>query len=118
MTRAVDRLIVAGSIDPEKAADERTPIGWVLGRLEIPAFDEAADGPVELERGGARILLRLDRHRPEAQRELPVEAVEAEGQLALFESNGYGGPGIVTAPKLPPLEPFPPRPLHRVRRLS
>ena len=66
MTRAVDRLIVAGSIDPEKAADERTPIGWVLGRLELPAFDEAAGGPVELERGGARILLRLDRYRPEA----------------------------------------------------
>ena len=118
MTRAVDRLIVAGSIDPEKAADERTPIGWVLGRLEIPAFDEAADGPVELERGGARILLRLDRHRPEAQRELPVEAVEEEGQLALFESNGSGGPAIVGAPKLPPLEPLPRPPLHRVRRLS
>jgi ATP-dependent exoDNAse (exonuclease V) beta subunit len=118
MTRAVDRLIVAGSIDPEKAADERTPIGWVLGRLEIPAFDEAADGPVELERGGARILLRLDRHRPELQRESPAEAVEEEGQLALFESNGSGGLAIVSAPKLPPLEPLPRPPLHRVRRLS
>jgi ATP-dependent exoDNAse (exonuclease V) beta subunit len=118
MTRAVDRLIVAGSIDPEKAADERTPIGWVLGRLEIPAFDEAADGPVELERGGARILLRLDRHQAEPQRESPAEAVEEEGQLALFESNGSGGLAIVSAPKLPPLEPLPRPPLHRVRRLS
>ena len=118
MTRAVDRLIVAGSIDPEKAADERTPIGWVLGRLEIPAFDEAADGSVELERGGARILLRLDRHRPEPQRELPAEAVEEEGQLALFESNGSGGLAIASAPKLPPLEALPRPPLHRVRRLS
>jgi len=119
MTRAVDRLIVAGSIDPEQAADERTPIGWVLGRLEIPAFDEAADGPVELERGGARILLRLDRHQPELQRESPAEAVEEEeGQLALFESNGSGGLAVVSAPKLPPLEPLPRPPLHRVRRLS
>jgi ATP-dependent exoDNAse (exonuclease V) beta subunit len=120
MTRAVDRLIVAGSIDPEKAADERTPIGWVLGRLEIPAFDEAADGPAELERGGARILLRLDRHQAEPQRESPAEAVEEEeeGQLALFESNGSGGLAIVSAPKLPPLEPLPRPPLHRVRRLS
>ena len=119
MTRAVDRLIVAGSIDPEKAADERTPIGWVLGRLEIPAFDEAVDAPVELERGGARIVLRLDRHRPEPQGESPGEAVEEEeGQLALFESNGSGGLAIVSAPKLPPLEPLHRPPLHRVRRLS
>ncbi len=34
MTRAIDRLIVSGSIDPERKADERTPIGWVLGRLD------------------------------------------------------------------------------------
>jgi hypothetical protein len=90
----------------------------VLGRLEIPAFDEAADGPVELERGGARILLRLDRHRVEPEGELPAEAMVEEGQLALFESNGSGGLAIVTAPKLPPLEPLPKPPLHRVRRLS
>jgi ATP-dependent helicase/nuclease subunit A len=118
MTRAVDRLIVAGSIDPEKTADERTPIGWVLGRLEIPAFDEAAEGPIELERGGARILLRLDRFRPEPQQQLPAEPPEKEGQLALFESNGSSGMSIVSAPKLPPLDPLPQPPLHRVRRLS
>jgi ATP-dependent exoDNAse (exonuclease V) beta subunit len=118
MTRAVDRLIVAGSIDPEKTADERTPIGWVLGRLEIPAFDEAAEGPIELERGGARILLRLDRFRPEPPQQLPAEPPEKEGQLALFESNGSSGMSIVSAPKLPPLDPLPQPPLHRVRRLS
>jgi len=118
MTRAVDRLIVAGSIDPEKTADERTPIGWVLGRLEIPAFDEAAEGPIELERGGARILLRLDRFRPQPQQQLPAEPPEEEGQLALFESNGSSGMSIVSAPKLPPLDPLPQPPLHRVRRLS
>jgi ATP-dependent exoDNAse (exonuclease V) beta subunit len=118
MTRAVDRLIVAGSIDPEKTADERTPIGWVLGRLEIPAFDEAAEGPIELERGGARILLRLDRFRPEPQQQLPAEPPEKEGQLALFESNGSSGMSIVSAPRLPPLDPLLQPPLHRVRRLS
>jgi ATP-dependent helicase/nuclease subunit A len=116
MTRAVDRLIVAGSIDPEKAADERTPIGWVLGRLEVPAFDEAVDGPVELERGGARILLRLDRFRPEAPAEIRAKTDEP-GQLALFDPNG-GEPTLPAAPKLPALEPVPEPPLHRVRTLS
>jgi len=116
MTRAVDRLIVAGSIDPEKAADERTPIGWVLGRLELPAFDEAAGGPVELERGGARILLRLDRYRPEAPVPTPAEAAEP-GQLVLFDSNG-AEPALPVAPKLPALEPVREPPLHRVRSLS
>ena len=118
MTRAVDRLIVAGSIDPEKAADERTPIGWVLGRLEIPAFDDAADGPVELERDGARILLRLDRFRLEPAVEPVPEPAAEPGQLALFEPNGSGGSAVVSAPKLPPLEPVPEPPLHRVRTLS
>src|SRR5213079_1427515 len=33
MTRAKERLIVAGAIDREKKADASTPIGWVLGRL-------------------------------------------------------------------------------------
>src|SRR5437764_1184113 len=30
MTRAIDRLIVSGAIDPERGADAGTPIGWVL----------------------------------------------------------------------------------------
>ena len=118
MTRAVDRLIVAGSIDPEKAADERTPIGWVLGRLEIPAFDDAADGPVELERDGARILLRLDRLRPEPAVEPVAEPSAEPAQLALFELNGSDGSAPVSAPKLPPLEAVPEPPLHHVRTLS
>ena len=40
MTRAIDRLIVSGSIDPERSGDESTPIGWVLGRLEAPELEE------------------------------------------------------------------------------
>src|SRR3989440_5828201 len=118
MTRAVDRLIVAGSIDPEKGADERTPIGWVLGRLEIPAFDDLADGPVELEREGARILLRLGRFEAEPALEPLPEPAAEPAQLALFEPNGSDGSALVTAPKLPPLEQVPEPPLHRVRTLS
>ena len=33
MTRAMDRLIVSGSVDRSSERDERTPIGWVLERL-------------------------------------------------------------------------------------
>jgi ATP-dependent helicase/nuclease subunit A len=119
MTRAVDRLVVAGSIDPEKVADERTPIGWVLGRLELPAFEEVGEAPLELERDGARILLRLDRHRPGSEVEAPAPAVAEEpGQLALFDSSGGAGSAPVTAPNLPELAPVPEPPLHRVRSLS
>ena len=67
MTRAIDRLLVVGRDRPEKREDS-TPIGWVLSRLA--AYDDletAADGPVELERGGARLLVRLDRFTPAAE---------------------------------------------------
>ena len=64
MTRAIDRLIVSGAIDQDRKADASTPIGWVLERLDASELDEvgAEPGPVEIERGGARLLIRLDRH--------------------------------------------------------
>ncbi|HZE28624.1 MAG TPA: UvrD-helicase domain-containing protein, partial [Gaiellaceae bacterium] len=55
MTRAIDRLIVSGAIG-ERGADSGTPIGWVLDRLEAGELEEAVAGPLELERGGARVL--------------------------------------------------------------
>jgi ATP-dependent helicase/nuclease subunit A len=116
MTRAIDRLIVAGSIG-ETAADERTPIGWVLGRLDVPTLEHAAAAPLELEREGARILVRLDRFAPELHGQPAVEVESEPGQLALFETNG-AQPVVPPAPKLPPLESIPEPPLHRARRLS
>ena len=123
MTRAIDRLIVSGSIDSERKADERTPIGWVLGRLDCAAeLAAAGDGPVELDREGARVLVRVDRTPPPpvaAPAPEPVPAVvdEETGQLALFAAGAE--------PKLPPLAPalapiqaLPEPPLHDVRRLS
>jgi ATP-dependent exoDNAse (exonuclease V) beta subunit len=116
MTRAIDRLIVSGSIDPSRASDETTPIAWVLGRLEArQEIEGAGREPVELEREGARVILRVDGYAEE-----PAPAVEAatqDGQLALFEEGGGGAlPALV--PALPPLSELPPPPLHRVRRLS
>src|SRR5213078_3026400 len=114
MTRAIDRLIVSGSIDPSRTADEATPIGWVLGRLEAgQEIGRDERGPVELEREGARVILRVDRYVEE-----PVAAVEVvpeEGQLVLFEQDGDGAlPALV--PSLQPLPEVPAAPLHRVRR--
>jgi ATP-dependent exoDNAse (exonuclease V) beta subunit len=117
MTRAIDRLIVSGSIDPARTADETTPIGWVIGRLEARReIAEAGSEPVELERQGARVILRVDRHSEE-----PAPAAELvaddDGQLALFAGADAGAlPPL--APPLPPLADLPVPPLHRVRQLS
>ena len=116
MTRAIDRLIISGSIDPDRTADDTTPIGWVLGRLDAKEEIERADGePVELERGGARVILRVDRFTTEP--EVTVEAPTEDGQLALFDE---GGAGVLPAlvPALQPLVEIPKPPGHRVRRLS
>jgi ATP-dependent helicase/nuclease subunit A len=117
MTRAIDRLIISGSIDPERTADDTTPIGWVLGRLDAKEEIERADGePVELEREGARVILRVDRFEAEAEGEVEEPTAE-EGQLALFDEGGVGVlPALV--PALQPLLEIPAPPVHRVRRLS
>jgi ATP-dependent exoDNAse (exonuclease V) beta subunit len=119
MTRAIDRLIVSGAIDPGRESERTTPMGWVLERLEAAAELGAGDGPVELERGDARFLLRVDRSAPaasDAQPDVPEEPVVEEGQLSLF-GDLPAGPGLV-APTLPVLVPVPAPPLHRARRLS
>jgi len=116
MTRAVDRLVVSGAIDPERAADRETPIGWVVDRLA--AHDEvlaAGSEPIELERGEARFLLSVARA-GEPVVEPEVEEDSGEAQLALFAE-------LPTARRelgleLPPLAEIPAPPVHDVRRLS
>jgi hypothetical protein len=110
-------LIVSGAIDPEKRADAETPIGWVLDRLEARELDEAERGTVELVRDGARLLVRLDRHRPEPLSVPEPEAQGREGQLELFA--GEDVPLLPPpAPRLPELATVPEPPLHHVRSLS
>jgi len=110
MTRAIDRLIVSGAVG-ERGADAGTPIGWVLDRLETDLGE--AEPTVELERDGARVLVRLDRWSPEP--DVVAEPLEEE-QLELFAiaENGH----VAAAPELAPLAEVPAPPLHRVRRLS
>jgi ATP-dependent exoDNAse (exonuclease V) beta subunit len=115
MTRAIDRLIVSGALDPDSSRDQATPIGWVLSRLGTDELETArATGePLELERGDARFVLRVDAYRPAAE---PEPAAEADGQLALFAE--LPAAPAVRGYRLPELAPPPAPPLHRVRRLS
>jgi ATP-dependent helicase/nuclease subunit A len=108
MTRAIDRLIVSGSVDAERR-DPRTPIGWVLERLEVAQLEDG-----ELVRDEARLLLRVDRFAPEPAP--AAEVARTEEQLSLFAEAGEAAP--VPAPELPPLEPIAVPPVERVRRLS
>jgi ATP-dependent exoDNAse (exonuclease V) beta subunit len=109
MTRAIDRLIVSGAVDPAGSRDAKAPIRWILDRL---GADLSADRPVEVGVDGARALLRVDRRGAE-----PAEAVEAaEPQLALFAA-GEERASLV-APELAPLASVPEPPANRIRRLS
>jgi ATP-dependent exoDNAse (exonuclease V) beta subunit len=117
MTRAVDRLIVSGAIDPERPSDRTTPIGWVLERLDARGeLATAGREPVELERGGARLLVRVDRGTETPAEVEPAAADPAQLQLALFADTG--DPTLPAAPRLPDLVPIPLPPLEPVRRLS
>ncbi|HYA09225.1 MAG TPA: UvrD-helicase domain-containing protein [Gaiellaceae bacterium] len=117
MTRAIDRLIVSGAIG-EGGADAGTPIGWVLDRLDARELDDAGPEPLEIERNGARLLLRVDRfsEEPEPAVAIPAAPVEEE-QLELFAVSA-DGVATIEAPTLAPLAEVPAPPLHRVRRLS
>jgi ATP-dependent exoDNAse (exonuclease V) beta subunit len=121
MTRAKERLIVSGSVDLGSERETPTPIAWVLDRLAADEeLSRAGDVPVELVRGDARLLVRLDRFLPETPA-VVEEAVETEeeeeGQLALFAALEDVA-ARRAAPELPPLVALPDPPLHRVRRLS
>jgi len=110
MTRAIDRLIVSGAVG-ERGADAGTPIGWVLERLETDLGE--AEPTVELERNGARVIVRLDRWSPQPE-VLSEPAGEEQLELFAFAENGH----VAAAPELAPLAEVPAPPLHRVRRLS
>ena len=119
MTRAMERLIVSGSVDLESERPERTPIAWVLERLALEEELRAeGEGPVEVERGAAGVVLRMNRYAPEPV----VPAAEAAlpelepGQLVLFEGVGEELPE--PAPRLHDLVEIPVPPPQPVTRLS
>jgi ATP-dependent helicase/nuclease subunit A len=119
MTRAIDRLVISGAIDPERAADRETPIGWVIERLgALEDVAHAGNEPVELDRGDARFVLTVVRAGPEEAAVPPaVDEEPAGGQLLLFDelpSSGRHEVGL----ELPAFAELPAPPVHDVRRLS
>ncbi len=122
MTRAMERLIVSGSIGPRDDTAEDAPISWALGRLGLAeeVRQHVPGEPYEVDRGGATVLLRLDHGQPDsvpAPEPEPREAAAPEaGQLALFEGVGESIPP--PAPRLRELTVLPEPPLHHVTRLS
>jgi ATP-dependent helicase/nuclease subunit A len=117
MTRAKERLIVSGSVDLGSERETPTPIAWVLDRLGADEdLAQAGDAPIELVRGDARLLVRLDRFHPEEPTVAEAET-EEQGQLALFATLDEVA-ALPEAPELPPLVALADPPLHRVRRLS
>ena len=120
MTRAVDRLIVSGAIDPGRPGDRETPIGWVIERLEAATRSDgrgtAARSSSSVD--GARWLVRVDRFDPvEARRRSRAEpTVPRRGSSHCSPScrRRRASPRLT----LPELEPMPLPPAHVPRRLS
>jgi len=108
MTRAIDRLILAGAYDPTRSDATASPIGWVIDSIGA-GLDPGGRFEVSVE--GVPVSVSVDR----------LTAVEPSGspspteQLALFESE----PSALTPDfELPPLAPVPEPLPPRVRRLS
>jgi len=118
MTRAKERLIVSGSVDLESDRETPTPIAWVIDRLDAAEeLAQAGDAPIELVRGNARLLVRLDRFRSEEAEPATAAEPADEGQLELFAGLEEVA-ALPAAPELPPLVALPKPPLYRVRKLS
>ena len=117
MTRAIDRLLVSGAIDPDRSADRDTPIGWVIARLAAQDAVASTGGqPIELERGEARFVLRVGRAGARLVAAPALVEEPVEGQLLLFDEPPAGRHELGL--DLPPLADLPAPPLHDVRRLS
>jgi ATP-dependent exoDNAse (exonuclease V) beta subunit len=106
MTRAIDRLIVAGSLDPSRRDAGKSLVGWALERLGAGPEDAEVELP-----GGEKVLVRVDRGVP-APRAAPAPAE----QLTLFEPSLEAEP--LAAFELPRLTPVPGPGPERIRRLS
>ena len=123
MTRAMDRLIVSGSVDRSSERDDRTPIGWVLeaARTGGGARSRRGLGPGrgrawQRRRRAADRPLRPCLGREQAAPVAVPARSDEEGQLVLFEGAGEEIPA--PAPRLRELVEIPVPPLARVARLS
>ena len=111
MTRAIDRLLISGAVDPTRRS-RHTPIEWVLDGLDA---DLASDEPRELLVQDTGVLLRVVRDEGEPH-EPSKPDVALDEQLSLLPPPGEEAP--LGPPELPPLMDLPAPPRHVVRRLS
>ncbi|MGI9659380.1 MAG: PD-(D/E)XK nuclease family protein, partial [Gaiellaceae bacterium] len=112
MTRAIDRLLITGSVDTTRRT-KPTPIDWVLSGIEA---DLASEEPRELLVEETPVLLRVVRDEGE-WKQLPQQLEQLEEQLPLFPGPG-DDPVASGPPELPPLVDPPAPPRHSLRRLS
>ena len=114
-TRAAGRLIVSGCVSASAVERRSTPVGWLLGLLDVP-LDE--DGEIVVP--GGRIALRLDPGPTPATHAANAQASpEVEGQLAFFgDPSEVAAVELPRALSLPALEPLPAPPAAAPGRLS
>ena len=109
MTRAIDRLIVSGAIDPERAADrdDADRLGARSARRARERRGRGGDDPVELERGEARFVLPVERtrRRPTRRRERGRRAATREHSSRSSASSRSGARALGI--ELPPLATIP-----------
>ena len=125
MTRAAERLIVSGAIEPGSAADGQTPIGWIIERLGADLLERAGEEPLLVDCGESSLLVRIDRAAPRSEQAEAVSAAEeisSGAQLSFFQQGlveaATSGPQVAQPAPLEPLEPLVTPPLQQPRRLS
>ena len=82
MTRAIDRLIVSGAIDLERAQDRDTPIGWVLERLDARERGRARAGRAGRARARRGAVRPHRRSLRASERRSPRSAGRGRGRAA------------------------------------
>ena len=98
MTRAKERLIVSGAIDREKARTRRRrSAGCSTGSTRDEELAAAGDAPVEIERGDARLVVRVDRHRAAGRQ--PAEAGARAGRAGPARALRRARGGRAAAPR-------------------
>lgn len=113
MTRAIDRLLISGSIDPARRG-QAAPIDWVLSSIDA---DLDIEGPRELLVEDTPIRLAVVREEIRPGGDPQASVVLADEQLALFQGLSTGSEDSVPF-ELPPLAELQAPPRYVVRRLS
>ena len=122
MTRAMERLLVSGSVGPPGEGGDETPIGWALaGSGSRRSRAGASEGPWRWSADRRPSSCAWTRDSPtrrivEDRGSARDGARHRGGQLALFEGSGEALPP--PAPRLPRADGGARATLHRVARLS